>query len=110
MTDFQAPEGAQEPEPAGWLVTWKGGEHWYCHAHASEIPAVDQARIMGGKCEPLYRAALAAPAPQAPVPMTEAEIGDLYARWWDCDGASFADLMRAVERHHGIPAPKESKA
>ena len=44
VTAIPAPEGG-EPEPAAWLVTWKGYEHCeYCHAHASEMPAVDQAR------------------------------------------------------------------
>lgn len=115
VTAIPAPEGAQEPEPAAWLVTWKGGEHWYCHAHASEMPAVDQARIMGGKCEPLYRAALAAPAPQAPVALTDERIAEAARS----AHIAFAlgkhrtyehALTRAVERAHGIPAPKETKA
>lgn len=91
-----APEGAQElpplpPHPDARVFTWT----------SRELAAIKR---YGEECA---RAALAAPAPQAPVPMTDAEIGDLYARWKDCDGASFADLMRAVERHHGITQTKE---
>lgn len=41
-------------DPSAWLVTWKGGEHSYVQAFASELPAVDKARLMGGTCVPLY--------------------------------------------------------
>lgn len=41
-------------DPSAWLVTWKGGEHSYVQAFASEMTAVDKARIMGGTCVPLY--------------------------------------------------------
>ena len=110
VTAIPAPEGAQEPEPAAWLVTWKGGEHWYCHAHASEMPAVDQARIMGGKCEPLYRAALAAPAPQAPVALTDERIAEAarsahrFCTRQAPDLRTRADAGRRARPRH--PAPK----
>lgn len=42
-------------DPCAWLVTWKGGEHEYVQAFASEVTAVDRARMMCGRCEPLYR-------------------------------------------------------
>lgn len=69
MTQDQSPRAGDgnEPEPAAWLVTWKGEKHTYVHAHASEVPAVDQARSMGGKCEPLYRAAPAAAPAWQPI-------------------------------------------
>lgn len=39
-----------------WLVEWKqGGEDWV-DVHADEVRAVDQARLKGGICTPLYRA------------------------------------------------------
>lgn len=82
----------------------------YSAALAAPAPQADEQRSMFCPvCEARGRTD-AAPAPQAPVPMTDAEIGDLYVRWKDCDGASFADLMRAVERHHGITQTKEPKA
>jgi len=104
-TPIPAPEGADEPEPAAWLVTWKGGEHLYCHAHASELPAVDQARIMGGKCEPLYRVALAAPAPKAPVALTDEQLTQILASHAGPTITPY-QIARAVEAAHGIPAPQ----
>jgi hypothetical protein len=71
--------------PSAWLVEWKGGEHTYLQAFASEMTAVDKARIMGGTCVPLYdltaapvaimdtRTALGLCAP------TEADFPALYA-------------------------------
>jgi len=44
----------REAGPAGYLVTWKGELHEYAHAHASEMPAVDQARRMGGTYAELF--------------------------------------------------------
>lgn len=58
----EAPQADSQPAPAdvedaiAWLVTWKGGEHTYAHAHASELPAVNQARMMGGTVTPCVAA------------------------------------------------------
>lgn len=63
------PQADSQPAPAdvedaiAWLVTWKGGEHTYAHAHASELPAINQARIMGGTVTPC----VAARAPEGSV-------------------------------------------
>lgn len=51
----------------------------------------------------------AAPAPVALVPMTDEQVSDLYARWYGTPGTSYADLIRAVEAHHGIKAGKEQQ-
>jgi len=56
-TEFKGPCGSASSDgldPSAWLVTWKGGEHSYVQAFASEMTAVDKARIMGGTCVPLY--------------------------------------------------------
>ena len=45
---------SDELGPTAWLVTWQGGEHQYVQAFASEMTAVDKARIMGGTCEPMF--------------------------------------------------------
>lgn len=52
----------------------------------------------------------AAPAPVALVPMTDEQVSDLYARWYGTPGTSYADLIRAVEAHHGIKAGKDGAA
>ncbi|WP_396180076.1 hypothetical protein [Flavobacterium sp.] len=44
----------REAGPAGYLVIWDGEQHKYAHAHASEMPADEQARRMGGTCTPLF--------------------------------------------------------
>ena len=45
----------------------------------------------------------APPAPQPTrVQMTDEQIGKIYDEWHHISGGSFADLIRAVERHHGI--------
>ena len=68
---------ADVEDAIAWLVTWKGGEHTYVHAHASELPAVTQARVMGGTVTPCVAALAASPTPPA----------EQQARW--------------VERWHG---------
>ena len=56
---------ADVEDAIAWLVTWKGGEHTYAHAHASELPAVTQARVMGGTVTPCVAALAASPTPSA---------------------------------------------
>ena len=56
---------ADVEDAIAWLVTWKGGEHTYVHAHASELPAVTQARVMGGTVTPCVAALAASPTPTA---------------------------------------------
>ena len=56
---------ADVEDAIAWLVTWKGGEHTYVHAHASELPAVTQARVMGGAVTPCVAALAASPTPTA---------------------------------------------
>ena len=56
---------ADVEDAIAWLVTWKGGEHTYVHAHASELPAVTQARVMGGTVTPCVAALAASPTPPA---------------------------------------------
>lgn len=57
---------ADVEDAIAWLVTWKGGEHTYAHAHASELPAVTQARVMGGTVTPCVAALAASPPPTSP--------------------------------------------
>ena len=39
-------------------------------------------------------------------PMTDEEIGDVYAKWDKTPGASMADFARAIESAHGIGEKK----
>jgi len=59
-TNAQAAPVAEEVLADAWLVEWKqAGEDWV-DAHADEVRAVDQARLKGGICTPLYRGMAAA--------------------------------------------------
>lgn len=56
-TDHASPREAGRgtvAEPRAWLVEWTIGSDIWVAAHASEVPAVDQARKNGGTCTPLY--------------------------------------------------------
>lgn len=83
------PQADSQPAPAdvedaiAWLVTWKGGEHTYAHAHASELPAINQARIMGGTVTPCVAArapadSVTAPAAGAVAGPTRQQVSDRF--------------------------------
>ena len=66
---------ADVEDAIAWLVTWKGGEHTYVHAHASELPAVTQARVMGGTVTPCVAALAASPTPPAEQQVQPGAVG-----------------------------------
>lgn len=70
FADVLLPQVAEHAEPVAWLVEWVVAGQVWTHAHASELPAVDQARRHAGKLTPLYA------APQAPHPATAAGGGE----------------------------------
>lgn len=76
---------ADVEDAIAWLVTWKGGEHTYVHAHASELPAVTQARVMGGTVTPCVAALAASPTPpveqQAAPKAAPGEQNTVPAEW-----------------------------
>ncbi len=41
-------------------------------------------------------------SPPSRDPLTDEQIAELYVEWSVRDGSTFADLIRAVEAHHGI--------
>lgn len=89
---------ADVEDAIAWLVTWKGGEHTYAHAHASELPAVTQARVMGGTVTPCVAALAASPTPPAeqPTPNTgHAEADRLIGRLMSSD-PDFEDCWHAA--------------
>lgn len=49
-------------------------------------------------------------SPPSREPLTEEQIAELYVEWSNTDRASFADLMRSVERAHGIHSREGEKA
>ena len=83
---------ADVEDAIAWLVTWKGGEHTYVHAHASELPAVTQARVMGGTVTPCVAALAASPTPTAEQPATTKADATTGAALGVEPGAVYAEL------------------
>lgn len=57
MAAMAAPQG----EPVAWLVEWENEGKTWAQAHASELPAIDQASARKGRVTPLYTAPQAQP-------------------------------------------------
>lgn len=85
---YRAMLAAAPQQPALQPVAWLDA---FGEPHRDREDAGDAAR-------PLY----AAPQQPAPQPLTDEQIAEVYAKWADTPGSSFADLMRAVEGAHGI--------
>ena len=61
-------------------------------------------------CKPCVTAGRCARAEQPSVrePMSDWKIAEIYNRWKVTQGSSYADLLRAVEKHHGIGVKGEA--
>lgn len=61
-------------------------------------------------CKPCVATGKCAKAeqPSVRVPLTDFEIAEIFNRWKVTQGASYADLLRAVEKHHGIGVKGEA--
>lgn len=90
--------------PAGW---------YECIDHWDEYSAVAMAGVTVNRWMPLPSLSSAPPAPAGVVrePLTDLEVSDIYQKWRDKNLTSWADLIRDVERAHGIaPLPKAPEA
>ena len=98
-TAIPAPEGAQLPPLPPPTVYSEQAEKY---AHYCE----DQMRYYGAACA---RAALAAPAPQAPVALTRGQVEELFADGlgFEPKGTIVREIVTEFCRVNGIPAPKE---
>jgi len=79
--------GSGEAEPRAWLVEWKCDADIWVQAHASEVPAVDQARKNGGICTPLYARAALADSGEADVVTVPRVPTDAMVEAWNNSGA-----------------------
>lgn len=118
VTAIPAPEGG---ERAAFEAAYRDAYKFTCEIQPDKFERTasddyeDVTVMVGWRMWRAARAALAAPAPQAPVALTDERIAEAARS----AHIAFAlgkhrtyehALTRAVERAHGIPAPKETKA
>lgn len=78
---------------------------------AHEVWAMSQGHELVEEAAARIAERIRAEMPKQKAPLTDFEISRIHIQWRKTDSASYADLMRAVEKWHGIgtPSPKGAK-